>query len=320
MARPLRIEFEGALYHVTSRGNGRAPIFRDDNDFQRRMDWLFRTVDTYGWLLHAFVLMSNHDHLFVETPQANLSAGMQYLNGSYSGYFNARHRRTGHVFGGRYKGILIEQEGHYDEISRYIHLNPVRAGMVSRPQDWRWGSFPGYSRRKMRLPWVTYSRVLAEFGTDELAARRGYRRFIAEGLRRSIESPLESALHGLLLGSDKFADAVRRRLKGKDPDPAVPQQRRMQRRPSLDQIREVVASQWKLDPKAWINGRRSDHIARASVAYLARCRFGYTATQTARALGYAGPSSVNMAIRRIQTTRGKFAGALGKIETALAHY
>jgi len=276
-----------------------------------------RTVETYGWHLHAFVLMSNHDHLFVETPEANLSAGMQHLNGSYSSYVNARHRRTGHVFGGRYKAILVEREGHYDEVSRYIHLNPVRAGMVSRPEDWGWGSFPGYCRRKMRLPWVTYSRVLAEFGKDEVAARRGYRRFIAEGLGRSIGSPLESALHGLLLGSDQFADAVRRRLKGRDVDPGVPQQRRLRGRPSLEEIRQAAASQWQVDPEGWADGRRSDHIGRAAAAYLARRRFRYTATETARALGYAGPSSVNMAIRRITAGGDTFARILQRIESTV---
>ncbi len=122
MARPLRIEFPGALYHVISRGNERRHIVRDDADRQRRLEWLQRTVYTYGWKLHAFVSMSNHDHLFVETPEPNLSQGMQYFNGSYCGYFNARHRRVGHLFQGRFKGQLIEQVGHYHEISRYIHL------------------------------------------------------------------------------------------------------------------------------------------------------------------------------------------------------
>ena len=98
MARPLRIEFPGALYHVMSRGNERRGIVRDDMDRRKRLDWLRRTVETYGWRLHAFVLMNNHDHLFVETPEANLSAGMQHYNGSYTSYFNRRHRRVGHLF------------------------------------------------------------------------------------------------------------------------------------------------------------------------------------------------------------------------------
>jgi putative transposase len=138
MARPLRIELAGGLYHVMSRGNARRPIVRDDADRQRRLDWLQRTVETYGWWLHAFTLLTNHEHLFLEMPEANLSAGMHLLNGSYSGYFNVRHRRAGHLFQGRFKAHLIEEEGYFTEISRYLHLNPVRAKLVSRPAQWRY--------------------------------------------------------------------------------------------------------------------------------------------------------------------------------------
>jgi REP element-mobilizing transposase RayT len=133
MSRPLRIQFAGALYHVTSRGNERRAIGLDDHDRRRRLDWLRRTVTTYGLRLHAFALMTNHEHLFVETPQPNLACAMRYLNGSYTGYFNFRHDRVGHLFQGRYKAVLIESEGHYLEVSRYIHLNPVRAGLVAHP-------------------------------------------------------------------------------------------------------------------------------------------------------------------------------------------
>ena len=123
-----------------SRGNERRAIVRDDADRQRRLDWLCRTVETYGWRLHAFVLMTNHDHLFVQTPEANLSVGMQFLNGSYTSYFNRRHRRAGHLFQGRFKGHLIDEEGYYLEVSRYIHLNPVRAKAVQRPEEGGLGS------------------------------------------------------------------------------------------------------------------------------------------------------------------------------------
>jgi len=172
---PLRIEFEGALYHVMSRSNERRRIVKDDADLARRLDWLRRTVETYRWHLHAFVLMDNHDHLYVETPAANLSAGMQHLNGSYTSYYNRRHGRIGHLFQGRYKAHLIESEGHYCEVSRYIHLNPVRAGLADRPEDWPWGSYRGYHWAAWRQPWVTYERVLEEFGRSIEQARRAER-------------------------------------------------------------------------------------------------------------------------------------------------
>ena len=118
MARPLRIEYPGALHHVISRGNEQRPIVRDDGDRAKRLEWLRRTVETYGWDLHAFVLMTNHEHLFVETPEPNLSSGMQYLNGSYTSYFNRRWRRSGHLFQGRFKAHIVDSEGYFEVVSR----------------------------------------------------------------------------------------------------------------------------------------------------------------------------------------------------------
>ena len=127
MARPLRILFPDALYHVISRGDNRRAIVRDDQDRGKRLEWLERTVEQHGWKLHAFVLMDNHEHLFVQTPRPNLPQGMKLLNASYTQYFNKRHRRCGHLFQGRYKSFLVEEDGYFSELSRYIHLNPVRA-------------------------------------------------------------------------------------------------------------------------------------------------------------------------------------------------
>ncbi|MHC4446855.1 MAG: transposase, partial [Planctomycetota bacterium] len=163
MARPPRIEFAGALYHVMSRGNERRAIVRDDADRSERLEWLRRTVVTYGWRLHSFVLMTNHEHLFVETPEPNLSAGMRFLNGSYAGYFNRRHRRVGHLFQGRFKSHLVETSGHYSSLSRYIHLNPFVARLVTKVEAYLWSSYPGYHRATKALPWVVYECVLGEF-------------------------------------------------------------------------------------------------------------------------------------------------------------
>ena len=157
-----------------SRGIERRAIVGDDADRERWMYWLQRAVETYDWRLHAFVLMTNHHHLFVETPRANLSAGMQYLNGCYTNYFNLRHRRAGHLFQSRFKAQLIEQEGHYRELSRYIHLNPYRARMADRLERYRWSSYPGYHRADRTVPWVTYDRVLREFGQQDMQAHQAY--------------------------------------------------------------------------------------------------------------------------------------------------
>jgi len=161
----------GALYQVMSRGNERRRIVTDDEDRERRADWPRRTVELYGWHLHAWILMNNHDPWCLETPEPNRSAGTQHRNGSYTSYFNRRHRRRGHVFQGRYKPHLIENEGHDWEVSRYILLNPARAKLVYRPEDWPWGSYRGCHRASRRVPWVTYERVLNEFVHAEAPAR-----------------------------------------------------------------------------------------------------------------------------------------------------
>ena len=141
MARPLRLEYEGALYHVTSRGNARESIFLDEGDRSRFLEILADVVDRYGWICHAYCLMTNHYHLLIETPSAGLSRGMQLLNGVYTQWVNRRHDRVGHLLQGRFKAILVEKESHLLELARYVVLNPVRAKMVRSVRAWRWRSY-----------------------------------------------------------------------------------------------------------------------------------------------------------------------------------
>ena len=320
MARPLRIQFPGALYHVTSRGNDRAPIVRHDFDRSKRLDWLRRTVETYAWRLHAFVLMDNHEHLFVETPEANLSAGMHCLNGSYTGYFNHRHGHVGHLFQGRFKGYLVEEEGHFLEVSRYIHLNPVRARLVQRPEQYLWSSYPGYVRLGRRVPWVTYGRVLTDYGGDGAAARQAYGRFVAAGIEERIKSPFAEAVGGLILGSERFVDRIRQLLGDLPKDPEVPERQRIRARPPLEAIVAAVGAYFGCDVQEWIAGQRTDDLSRAVGAYLARRRFGYPAGQVARALGYTNHSSVSRAIRRVEAAGRSALKAAADVEQQLANH
>jgi REP element-mobilizing transposase RayT len=254
MARPLRTQFAGALYHVMSRGIERRNIVCDDRDRQQRLEWLRRTVETYGWRLHAFVLMNNHDHLFVETPESNLSAGMQYLNGSYTTDFNRRHRRAGHLFQGRFKGHLIEEDGYFLQVSRYIHLNPVRAKIVAWPEDHAWSSDPGYQRSRWALDWVCYDRVLGALAKDAAQARRAYARFVRGQIDPPACSPFASAVGGLLLGSEAFVERVRRLLMARPRDKAVPELTKLRHRPPLDSIAAIVATDFGVHVEAWRTG------------------------------------------------------------------
>ena len=319
MARPLRIEFEGALYHVMSRGNERRRIVRDDADRTRRLDWLRRTVETYGWRLHAFVLMDNHDHLYVETPEANLSAGVQHLNGSYTSYFNRRHRRSGHLFQGRYKAQLIENEGHFWEVSRYIHLNPVRAGLVDRPQDWPWSSYRGYHHARRQLPCVTYERVLREFGHGAEQARREYRRFVAAGVVATPRSPWKDAAGGLIVGGEEFVEKIGAMLARRKADSALPELETLRARPSLDRIITAVAGAFETDSANWSTGRRVDDPSRAVAAFLARRRFGYRAAEVAEALGYTSHGGVVTAVRRIESAKPTLRRQVQQLEKRLTN-
>lgn len=319
MARPLRIEFAGALYHVMSRGNERRRVVKDDADRSRRLYWLRRTVETYGWRLHAFVLMDNHEHLFVETPEANLSAGMQHLNGSYTGYYNRRHRRSGHLFQGRYKAQLIENEGHFQEVSRYIHLNPVRAKVVDRPENWRWSSYRGYHRGARRLPWVTYSRVLGEFGRNAERAMREYRQFVAAGVGAMPPCPWAESVAGLVVGGERFVERIRGMLGKRKVEPSLSSLEVLRLRPTLERIVAVVAESFGTDPSCWSTGRRIDDVSRAVAAFLARRKYGYRAGQVAEALGYASHGGVVTAIGRIENAGAGLHRRIRQLERMLTN-
>jgi REP element-mobilizing transposase RayT len=317
MARPLRIEFAGAVYHVVSRGNERRAIVRDENDRKRRLEWLSRTVETYGWMLHGFVLLRGREHLFIETPKPNLSAGMQYLNGSYTGYFNRRHRRAGHLFQGRFKGHLIEQQGYFLEISRYLHLLPVRAKIAARPEEYPWSSYGGFRRAADALEWLCYGRVLGEFGTTETQSRRRYVRFVQQGLTEMGASPFANAEGGLLLGSAEFIDRMRRLLARRPEDRAVPQLKALRHRPALSKIVKAAAGHFGEDPRTWRAGSRHDGPSRAVAAYIAWREHGYSATEVAEALGYLSHGSVRNAVLRIENGAESLKVHLKRISTAL---
>lgn len=300
MARPLRIQFPEAIYHVTSRGHERSPIVSDAADRDRWQATLARTVDRFRWRLFAYALLDNHFHLFVQTPEANLAEGMHHLNVAYAGYYNARHQRVGHLFQGRYKGVLVEDEGYWLELSRYVHLNPVRAGAVDRPEAWSWSSYVGYHRPAKRVAWVDYARVLADFGGDTSASRRRYRVFIEAGLGRRLGSPLSAAVHGLVLGSDRFVARIRAMLADRLPDAEVPALARLRPRPTVEAVLSAVARRFRADRSRWSSGRRCDDVFRAVAALTARSLTGVPDGPIAAALGYRSPSSVPRACQRAQ--------------------
>ncbi len=201
MSRPLRIEYAGALYHVTSRGNAREPIYLDEADFGHFFEVLALTCERFNWVIHSFCLMTNHYHLLIETPDGNLTKGMRQLNGVYTQKFNRNHNRVGHLFQGRYKAILVDKSAYLLEDGRYILLNPIRAGMVNDLEDYPWSSWSYITGVKDIPEWLSINQTLLQFGKELAKAREAYHQFVLEGVGKTLWSDLKQQV---FLGSDDF--------------------------------------------------------------------------------------------------------------------
>jgi putative transposase len=269
MARPLRLQFPGGVYHVTARGNEQRLVFADDVDCHSFLRALAAVVERYHILCHAYCLMNNHYHLVLETPDANLSSAMRQLNGVYSQRFNRRHSRTGHLFGGRFHAVVVERDAHLREVARYIVLNPVRAGLVDDPVEWRWSSYHATIGDAAIPAFLTIDWLLALSGSaDRGEAQRAYRAFVSAGFDRAEgahgpvpsdhEAPRPRSFVGIPANS-RSGSILRE----------IPRAQRFAGRPTLDEVFSGVAS-------------RADRNARCAVAVRS---FGYTLRELADFLG-----------------------------------
>ena len=242
MARPLRIQFPGAFYHVTSRGNERKAIFRNDRDRQKFLSYLESAHESYGARVHVFCLMENHYHLLLETPRGNLSQILHHVNGAYTTYYNVKRRCSGHLFQGRYRALLVEKESYCQELSRYIHLNPVRAALVKEPEDHVWSSYSAYIGLERKSSWLKTSLILSYFSLDVPAAQKKYRGFVEEGVKVPMRNPLDDVYASTFLGSESFINRIWKRksgLTGQDTR-NIPALKLLAERPSLSEIQEAV--------------------------------------------------------------------------------
>ncbi|MBX3475896.1 MAG: transposase [Planctomycetes bacterium] len=206
MARPLRLQFAGALYHVTSRGDGRGDIFFCDADRHAWLGVLAQTCERFNWRVHAWCQMTNHYHVLLETPEGNLSEGMRHLNGVYTQHVNRRHHRVGHVFQGRFKAVLVEREAHLLELARYVVLNPVRAGMVNNAAEWAWSSHHAMLGLTVPPAWLEVDALLRAFARTRARAVAAYVDFVRAGVGLP---PVWEGLRGqVYLGSDAFVEQM----------------------------------------------------------------------------------------------------------------
>ncbi len=227
MARPLRIEYPGAVYHVTCRGNARDKIFLVDPDRELFLEVLAQVVERFSWRCHAYCQMTNHYHLLIETVDPTLSRGMRQLNGVYTQEFNRRHRRTGHVFQGRFKAILVERDAYLLELARYVVLNPARAKMVRRAQDWPWSSYRATAGLEAAPSFLTTDWILEQFAGAKAKAEKAYRSFASEGRDVTVWENLRGQIY---LGSDAF---IEEHAPGLSPVREIPRTQVQVRRPPL---------------------------------------------------------------------------------------
>ena len=269
MTRPLRIEYPGAVYHITSRGNEKKAVFKDDQDCKNFLDTLQHVNHRYNWFCHAYCLMGNHYHLLIETPDGNLSIGMRQLNGVYTQLFNKRHRRVGHLFQGRYKAILIQKANHLLEVCRYVVLNPVRAGVVERPQDWQWSSYRSTAGRGKCHPSLTTDWILGQLSGKRARAEKAYRQFVQGGTgKTSIWTEVKGQT---ILGDDEFVYSLKDHLKKHKDVPEIPKSQRYVNRPSLNQIFQ--------------EGIKMDKLKRDKKIVEALVKYGYLQVEIASYLG-----------------------------------
>ncbi|WHZ16953.1 MAG: hypothetical protein OJF52_003804 [Nitrospira sp.] len=269
MARPLRLEFSGALYHVTARGNARQDIFLDDEDRQRFLEGLARVVSRFHLLVHAYCLMENHFHLVVETPEANLSKAMRQLNGVYTQAFNRRHGRVGHVLQGRFKAIVVDRDSYLLELCRYVVLNPVRARTIHKPDAYLWSSYQATAGLAPTPPYLTVDWLLSQFGRQRAAAQRKYRVFVAEGIGQG--SPWDQVRGQVLLGSERFVARLASAFREKRPLKEIPRQQRFAGRPTLSQLLSTRSPATR--------ARRNATIRRAHLEH------GYSLAEIGQAVG-----------------------------------
>jgi len=279
MARPLRIEYPGAWYHVTCRGNQRIKIFEDDQDRKRFLKALGESVEAFNVEVHCYGMFDNHFHLLLKTKEGNLGRFMQRFNTAYIAYYNLRHHKSGHLYQGRYKALLVEADEYLLALSRYIHLNPVRLKKYRETsieeksrilKNYTWSSLPGYLRIKSRDEFMSYDAVLAYMGGDDKKGRIRYRDFVLGGLSRELDNPIKEAKANAILGSDSFVVRIKEQFLDartwKDKD--YPHLKRLKKSIPLEDIAAAVAEEYEVQPDEILRLRAKSREARQALIEL----------------------------------------------------
>jgi REP-associated tyrosine transposase len=311
MARPLRIEFEDAIYHVCARGNTRCQIFRTDSDRDRFLQLLQYSADRFRAAVFCFVLMDNHFHLLVQTHQPNLSRWMHWLIVSYSVYFNRRYRRVGHLFQGRYKSFLVEEGAYLLGLSRYVHLNPARGARIGRGtpaerrnrlRNFKWSSYPGYAGLSKPFQFVSEAMVADEFGGTGRASRLRYRRFVEEQLIAGPENPFSKVEWQIAFGSDSFLQKIRARINSMQNDShEFTPLRQAMNFPTPEAVLGKVARKFRVDRRRLLcRNQRTSEVTNIAIWMMAEL-CGVTLREIGQVFGGLDYAAVAQRIRRTRT-------------------
>ena len=269
MARPLRIEYEGAFYHVFSRGNKKQAVFRTNRDRRTFLDALARMVERFDVSIFAYVLMDNHYHLLIRTNRPNLSKSMHWLGTTYTTLFNLTNVQTGHLFQGRFKSLLVENEAYLLQLSYYIHRNPLRAGLVNRLIDYPWSSYPIYAYHRRAPNWLETNLILSQFGSDEDVYSR-YREKV-QNYAKEQKNVLEDIKHGVICGSKDFVGRIKQKYLSKADVRDVPAQKRIINDIDAADFIQAASRLMGADIEKWRKSRRiqkSDVTDRDMLLYL----------------------------------------------------
>ena len=300
MGRPLRIEFENAVYHITSRGNERKKIYRDDGDKEKFLGLLEDYKNRYNFLIHCFVLMDNHYHLVIETLRPNLIKIMHGLNSGYTGYFNKKYKRSGHLFQGRYKAIIVDKENYLLELSRYVHLNPLRAKIINKPQDYKWSSYGGYIRKKEVNNLNNYNWLLSIFGNEEKKSRRQYKEFVEEGIAKKLENPVKRAVGNMILGSKEFIDSILVKIDRDEIGQEIANRNEILKTINPQEVIKEVSNKYKIKPIEITNTGTRNNEARNVAIYITRNVCELSNKETAKIFGGVKESAVSKVVKRLE--------------------
>lgn len=300
MARSLRIEYHGALYHVINRGNANEKIFLNNRDREKFLEYLEVAVSRFSLIVHSYCLMDNHYHLLVETPEANISQAVHWLNASYAVYFNIKRNRSGHLFQGRFKAFLVNAEEYLHVLSRYIHLNPVRAKLAAKPEDYKWSSYNALIGKAKKPEWMEVHYLLGHFHKTQKKAMRLLQHYCEEYTAETLTDPSKDAVQGFIVGGAHFVQWIQEKLLSSNlNEKEIPQLRKCKLRPTLERVIEEVGKEFNAQATDILGAGKKRNEAREAAIYLSQLHTGLTGKEIGEHFGRVSGARISMVFKKI---------------------